>query len=107
MHLHCQSPCGYRYKSEIINNKFLELLQALEMRESIKKYLRKVLKQNFEKFINNSQHERKKILLEIDGLNNRLRLARNKLLEDVIDDEYLEIKTDCKDLIEKLESKSQ
>jgi predicted RNA-binding Zn-ribbon protein involved in translation (DUF1610 family) len=25
---HCQSPCGYRYKAEIINNKFLEVLQA-------------------------------------------------------------------------------
>ena len=102
---HCQSPCGYRYKAEIINNKFLELLQALEMKESIKKYLRKVLKQNFEKFIDNPQHQRKKILLEIDGLNKRLKFARNKLLEDIIDDEeYLEIKTDCKDKIEKLES---
>lgn len=102
---HCQSPCGYRYKAEVINNKFLEVLQALEMRESIKKYLRKVLKQNFEKFISNPQPERKKILLEIDGLNSRLKSARNKLLEDVIDDdEYLEIKADCKDQIEKLES---
>ena len=49
--------------------------------------------------------EKKAILLEIDRLNSRLKLARNKLLEDVIDDEeYLEIKTDCKDQIEKLES---
>ena len=102
---HCQSPCGYRYKAEIINNKFLELLQTLEMKESIQKYLRKVLKQNFEKFIDNPQHQRKKILMEIDGLNNRLKSARNKLLEDVIDnEEYLEIKTDCKDQVEKLEN---
>ncbi|WP_089790626.1 recombinase family protein [Chryseobacterium wanjuense] len=103
---HCKSSCGYRYKSEIVNNKFIQLLEALEMRESIKKYLRKVLKQNFEKFISNPQHERKTILSEIDCLNSRLKSARTKLLEDVIDnDEYLEIKADCKDQIDKLESK--
>ncbi len=103
---HCKTPCGYRYKSEIVNNKFLEVLQSLEMRESIKKCLRKVLKQNFEKLINNPQHEKKAVLSEIDKLNNRLKLARNKLLEDVIDDdEYFEIKSDCKAQIEKLERK--
>lgn len=43
---------------------------------------------------------------EIDKLNNRLKLARNKLLEEVIDDdEYFEIRSDCKEQIEKLESK--
>ncbi|ASK32314.1 hypothetical protein CEY12_20475 [Chryseobacterium sp. T16E-39] len=53
----------------------------------------------------NPQHERKTILLEIDGLNNRLKLARNKLLHDIIHDEYLEIKNECKNQIEKLETK--
>ncbi|MDR4953653.1 recombinase family protein [Chryseobacterium sp. ES2] len=103
---HCQSPCSYRYKSEIINSKFLEILQSLEMRISIKNYLKKVLRQNFEKLINNPQRERKAILLEIDRLNIKLKQARNKLMEEVIDDEdYLEIKTDCKAQIEKLEAK--
>lgn len=103
---HCKSSCGYRYKSEIVNNKFIQLLEALEMRESIKKYLKKVLKQNFEKLVNNPMHEKKVVLLEIDRLNSRLKSARTKLLEDVIDnDEYLEIKVDCKDQIDKLESK--
>lgn len=102
---HCQSPCSYRYKSEIINSKFLEILQSLEMRAS-KNYLKKVLKQNFEKLINNPQKERKAILLEIDRLNSRLKQARNKLMEGVIDDEdYFEIKTECKGQIEKLEAK--
>lgn len=51
-------------------------------------------------------HEKKVVLLEIDRLNSRLKSARTKLLEDVIDnDEYLEIKVDCKDQIDKLESK--
>jgi hypothetical protein len=54
---HCQSPCSYRYKSEIINSKFLEILQSLEMRASIKNYLKKVLRQNFEKLINNPKRK--------------------------------------------------
>lgn len=103
---HCQSPCSYRYKSEIINTKFLEILQTLEMRLSVKNYLKKILKQNFEKLINNPQKERKAILLEIDRLNSKLKQARNKLMEDIIDNEdYIEIKTDCKEQIEKLEAK--
>lgn len=103
---HCQSPCGYRYKADIINSKFLEILGALEMRTSIKNYLKKLLKQNFERLLNNPQDEKKVILQEIDRLNSRLKLARNKLLEDVIDDdEYFEIKNDCKGQIEKLEAK--
>ena len=65
-----------------------------------------MLRQNFEKLINNPQRERKAILLEIDRLNSKLKQARNKLMEEVIDDEdYLEIKTDCKGQIEKLEVK--
>lgn len=103
---HCQSPCRYRYKSEVVNNKFLEVLQALEMRDSIKKCLKKVLKQNFEKFISNPARERKAVLLEIDRLNNKVKIARSKLLEDIIDnEEYFEVKTECKDQIDKLERK--
>ncbi len=76
------------------------------MRVSIKNYLKKILKLNFEKLINNPQRERKAILLEIDRLNRRLKQARSKLMEEVIDNEdYLEIKTDCKGQIEKLEAK--
>lgn len=78
---HCKSSCGYRYKSEIVNSKFLKVLQTLEMKESIEKYLKKILKQNFEKFISNLQHERKTILLEIDRLNGKIKLERNKLLK--------------------------
>ncbi len=103
---HCQSPCRYRYKSEVVNNKFLEVLQAFEMRDSIKKYLKKVLKQNFEKFISNPARERKAVLLEIDRLNNKVKIARSKMLEDIIDnEEYFEVKTECKDQIDKLERK--
>lgn len=44
--------------------------------------------------------------MEIDRLNARLSVARNKLLSETIDDEeYLETKRECKEQIEKLEEK--
>lgn len=103
---HCQSPCSYRYRAEIINSKFLEILQSLEMRSSIKNFLKKILKQNFERLISNPQRERKAMLLEIDRLNSRMKQARNKLMEGVLDDDdYFEIKAECKAQIDKLEAK--
>src|SRR5690606_35937290 len=48
--------------------------------------------------------EKKQMAQEIDKLNARLSVARNKLLSEIIDDdEYLEIKDECKKRIERLE----
>src|SRR5690606_16040103 len=48
--------------------------------------------------------EKKQIAKEIDKLNARLSVARNKLLSEIIDDEeYLDIKKECKEQIEILE----
>lgn len=63
------------------------------------------MKQNFEKLVNHPHNERKAILIDIDRLKIRLKQARNKLMEEVIDDEdYFEIKAECKRQIEKLEA---
>lgn len=103
---HCKAPCNYRVKAEIINGKFIEILQLAELRESVKKYLRKLLLQNFKELINNPVSDKRKIISELEVLQNRLKLARNKLLEEVIDDEeYSEIKQDCKMQIDKLEKR--
>lgn len=52
----------------------------------------------------NPINEKKKISEEIDRLNARLSVARNKLLSETIDDEeYLEIKKECKQQIESFE----
>ena len=49
-------------------------------------------------------HEKKRISKEIYRLNARLSVARNKLLSETIDDEeYLDIKRECKEKIERLE----
>src|SRR5690606_24138171 len=47
---------------------------------------------------------KKQIAQEIDKLNARLSVAHNKLLSEIIDDdEYLEIKDECRQRIESLE----
>src|SRR5690606_16159488 len=66
--------------------------------------LKKLLLDNYKKFVQSPMNEKKKILEKIDLLNARLSVARNKLLSETIDDEeYLEIKKDCREKIERLE----
>ncbi|MPS66520.1 recombinase family protein [Chryseobacterium sp.] len=101
---HCNSVCGFRERAELVNKVFEDGLMTLEMNEPIKKYLKKILTDNYKNFIDDPLKEKKKISDEIDTLNNRLSFARNKFLSEVIDDdEYLEIKKECKEQILKLE----
>ncbi|MGV8092262.1 MAG: hypothetical protein AB2L24_10405 [Mangrovibacterium sp.] len=66
--------------------------------------MKRLLLDNYKKFVKNPFDEKKQIAQEIDKLNARLSVARNKLLSEIIDDEeYLEIKDECKKRIESLE----
>lgn len=101
---HCNSICGFRERAEIVNKVFEDGLMTLEMNAPVKKYLKKLLTENYKNFINDPLKEKKKISDEIDILNNKLSFARNKFLSEIIDDdEYLEIKRECKEQITKLE----
>lgn len=101
---HCNSTCGFRERAELVNKVFEDVLMALEMNAPVKKYLKKLLTENYENFTSDPLKEKKKISDEIDTLNNKLSFARNKFLSEIIDDdEYLEIKRECKEQISKLE----
>lgn len=66
--------------------------------------VKRLLLDNYKKFVKNPFDEKKQIVQEIDKLNARLSVARNKLLSEIIDDEeYLEIKDECKTRLESLE----
>src|SRR5690554_6310410 len=66
--------------------------------------VKKLLLDNYKKFVKNPFDEKKQIAQKIDKLNARLSVARNKLLSEIIDDdEYLEIKDECRQRIESLE----
>ncbi|WP_449401005.1 recombinase family protein [Chryseobacterium wanjuense] len=101
---HCNSTCGFRHRAEIVNTVFENGLKQLEMKEGIKKMVKKMFLDHYEKHIRTPKNERKAILNEIDKLNARLSVARNKLLSETIDDEeYFEVKKECREKIEKLE----
>ena len=101
---HCVSACGFRQKAEVANEVFEHSLLPLEINDTMKNILKKLLLANYKKFVQNPFDDKKRIIQEIDRFNARLSVARNKLLSETIDDEeYLEIKKECKDQIESLE----
>ncbi len=101
---HCNATCGFRHRAEVVNAIFEDGLKALQMTETVKKLVRNVFLNSYERFIKTPRLEKKTLSDEIDKLNSRLSVARNKLLAETIDDdEYIEIKKDCKEQIEKLE----
>lgn len=70
----------------------------------VKNVLKKILLDNYKKFVQDPMIEKKRVIQEIDKLNVRLSVARNKLLSEMIDDdEFLDIKKGCKERIEKSE----
>ena len=101
---HCVSACGHRQKAEIANEAFENGLVQFEIKDAIKTILKKLLLNNYKKFVQNPFEEKKRIVQEIDKLNAKLSVARNKLLSETIDDEeYFEIKNEYKKRIESLE----
>ena len=101
---HCVSACGHRQKAEIANEAFENGLVQFKIKDAIKTILKKLLLDNYKKFVQNPFEEKKRIVQEIDKLNAKLSVARNKLLSETIDDEeYFEIKNEYKKRIESLE----
>jgi len=101
---HCIASCGFREQAGNANAIFENGLLQFELNDGIKNILKKLLLDNYKKFVQSPMNEKKRISEEIDRLNARLSVARNKLLSESIDDEeYLEIKKECREKIERLE----
>lgn len=101
---HCLSTCGFRQRAEKANELFEECLDHLEFNSTIKQYLKQMLLDNYKTFIKTPVNKKILISAEIDQLNTKLSVARNKLLSETIDDEdYKQIKKECKEKIDLLE----
>ena len=101
---HCVSSCGFRQKAEVANDIFEKGMRQFELNDTVSSIFRKLLLDNYKKFVKNPFDEKKRIVQEIEKLNTKLSVARNKLLSETIDDEeYLEIKKEYKERIESLE----
>ena len=90
---HCQPPCRFRHRADAANLIFLNGLKDLEIKESLREYVKKKFLENYKASLVNPVSEKKRISKEIDTLNNKISIARDKLFSEIIDDdEYLEIK---------------
>ncbi|WP_228384279.1 recombinase family protein [Sphingobacteruim zhuxiongii] len=56
---HCVSACGFRQKAEIANEAFENELNQLELKDGINKILKKLLLDNYKKFVQNPFEEKK------------------------------------------------
>ena len=103
---HCASPCGYRKRAELANDIFENILHNFKLNKTAYGIARKLLLDNYKKFVQNPYDVKSQLLTEIEQMNSKLNVARKKLLSEIIDDEeYLVIKNECKKQIEILEDK--
>lgn len=81
------------------------MLTHFDLNQGSKEPIKKMILLNYKQFVKeNPQMNKRKIVLEIDKLNEKLSVAREKLLSNIIDDEdYLELKKKYKEKIEQLE----
>ncbi len=105
---HCISPCKGRYNAEKINELFVEDLKKFVPRhgsgEVFTELISAMLKVNNEA----TGSERKKIMGELEHYNNRLKKAREMLVDQKIEaEDFREIKTECNARINILEAKLQ
>lgn len=102
---HCIASCGFRQRAKTANQIFEEGLIQFDLNAGNKDILKKMALLNYNQFIKeNPQMDKRRIAKEIDKLNKKLSVAREKLLSNIMDDdEYLELKKEYKQKIEKLE----
>ena len=103
---HCISSCGCRFKTGNANDLFVRELRKYVPRPGMSILYGTTLKEAFYEKTKGQQGERNQLLLEIDGLNTRLKNAREMLADQKLDPEdYRELKLDCTNKITVLEAK--
>ncbi|WP_073292271.1 recombinase family protein [Chryseobacterium polytrichastri] len=105
---HCNSKCGYRYSSDVVNKAFESELKKFEYNEGASKLLREIILANFKHIQHSVDIKKKEISTQIGQLNDRLNSAREKYLEDRLDyEDYEIIKNDSKQKVDNLEMELQ
>lgn len=101
---HCNSKCGYRHSSDLINSKFERELKKFEFNVGFSTLIKENLLSNFKNIEQNLNAQKREISTKITNLTNRLESAREKYLEDKLDfEDYQIIKNEGKKKIDVLE----
>lgn len=102
---HCNSKCGFRYQSHIVNDLFEAELSKFEFIPPLKDIWKKLLLGNYKAFTGSLEDKRRSVSKQIDLINERISKAKDLYLSYKLDeDDYREIKSDGKLEADKLEA---
>ncbi len=103
---HCISACGCRFKADNANQLFTKELKKYVPHSAMSELYAITICKAFKNQTSHQQSDRKLILNQLDGLNTRLKNAREMLADRKLDaDDYREIKVDCTTRINELEAR--
>ncbi len=103
---HCISTCGWRFKTEIVNEAFVHELRKYKLSQAMASLYTEVFLEAYQQQFGDAQAHKKQILHEISLINARVSKARELLLADALSpQEYKDIKTECERKVILLEAK--
>jgi site-specific DNA recombinase len=103
---HCVASCGCRFRADKANSLFIRELGKYIPKPGMSSLFVSVLKESYHEKSKSQQSEQRQLLSQIEGLNTRMRNARELLADQKIDaDDYRELKQDCTSKITILEAK--
>jgi site-specific DNA recombinase len=103
---HCSSQCGCRYKAEVVNEAFVSQLMQYALDPALQELCALVLLDQYNNETSGYKDDRKSVMKQIDNQNDRLRKARELMLNSKIDtDDYAIIKKECEVELNRLEAK--
>jgi site-specific DNA recombinase len=103
---HCNSTCGVRYRADLVNDEFIRELRKYAPHPAALELHKNVIKEAYDFQVKDQRENRKKTILQVSELNNRVTKARELLLTGDIDAvDFRIVKTDCEKQITILEAK--
>ena len=101
---HCVSSCGFRHRSDKVNDLFVKELKKFVPHPAIVDLSKMIITEAYQAQFKQKQGGSKQILDEMDKVNQRLSKARELLLSDAIDAaDYKLLKKECESKIARLE----
>jgi site-specific DNA recombinase len=103
---HCSSACGVRYRAELVNKEFVRELRKYIPHPAALELHKKVIREAYDCQAKDQKDNKKRMILQVSELNNRITKARELLLSgDIEATDFRTVKTDCEKQITVLEAK--
>lgn len=97
---HCYSTCGYRQKAEYVNSVFADSLKDYSLNPASAEIFKKVIMDVYAGSSNHGNSDKKQLIEQVTGYNNKLTKARELLLNNEIDSaDYRLIKSETESKI--------